>query len=121
MNMFLVGIIIINIICVGITDCTDAMSNLKKLIIYVLTKGKLYTDKYDCKILECSLCQVFHLSNLWLLVCLFAGTFNIWFVVVPIISALFTKHTYQFILLLQDIIETLINIMNKLLKLINKL
>lgn len=121
MNMFLTGIIIINIVCVGIIDCTDATSIMKKILVYIITRGKFWTDKYTFKLFECSLCCTFWLSNLWLLVCLFVGTFNIWFIAVPIISALFTKHTYQFILLLQDIIETLINIMNKLLKLINKL
>lgn len=120
MNIFIIGIIIINIICVGITDCTDAMNAIKRGITYVLTRGRISTDKYEAKLLECSLCQVFHLSNIWLIIyCVFLGPFNIWFLCVPILSALFTKHMYSLIILLNDIIETLINIMNNFLKLIN--
>lgn len=121
MNTFIIGILIINIICVGITDCTDAMNFVKKLLVYVLTKGKIYTDKYEAKLLTCSLCQTFHLSNLWLITyCIFLGEFNIWFLCVPILSALFTKQTYGIIMFLQDLVDTLIYILNKLLKLINK-
>lgn len=122
MNMFITGIIVINFVCVCITDCTDAPKLLKKLLVYMLSKGKLYTDKYECKLLECSLCQTFHLSNIWLLaysLCL--GQFNMLFLCIPITSALFTTHTYQLIQLANDIVDTLINIMSKLIKFINEL
>lgn len=55
-NCLILGALVINVICVGITDCTDAMDSLKKLICYIATKGKIATANYEAKLLTCSLC-----------------------------------------------------------------
>lgn len=106
---FISVITVINIVVVGITDMTDWPDTFKKIISFISTKGKVATDRYDCHLLDCSLCQVFHLSNLWLLIYLLAGgAFSPWLFIAPILSALLTTTTKSLLFLMIDILNTVI-------------
>lgn len=110
-------LILINIITVIVIDGTDFPSTLKKALTYIFTKGKAATDNYRFHLFDCSLCVCWWLSILYVI---FTGSFSIPMIAICLLSALFTKQTLSILLFIQDLVDTIINILNKLLKLINK-
>jgi len=112
---FISVIVVINIVMVGITDMTDWPSQMKRIVTYILTRGKIATDDYESHLIECSLCQVFHLSNIWLIVYLImGGTFTPWIIALPILSALSTTITKSLLFLMMDICNALIKLIYKI-------
>mgnify|MGYP003307854558 CR=1 FL=1 len=55
----MIDLIIIQIIIVFIIDICGVVPNIKKGISRILTKGKIITDDYSMKPLDCSLCMCF--------------------------------------------------------------
>ena len=118
---YVLGLLIINVICVGITDKTDAPDLAKKIVSFIFTKGKIATANYEAKLLTCSLCQTFWLSNIWMIYCLCISPFNILMFLGPIINALATTLMNPTIDMIMDIYKTLINIIQCILTKINRL
>lgn len=115
MSTFIIGIIIINIIIAGITDMTDWPDTVKRIVSYLISQGRFKTTKFDFKLITCSLCQTFHISNIWLIVyVIMTGEFCIWWLVAPIISALFVNLTSEILFLIEDIIKSLLKFIRKL-------
>lgn len=115
MSTFITGIIIINIIIAGITDMTDWPDTAKRILSYLISQGRFKTTKFDFKLITCSLCQTFHMSNIWLLIfVLCTGEFCIWWLLAPIISALFVNLTSEILFLIEDIIKSILKFIRKL-------
>lgn len=112
---FIAGIIVINIIIAGITDMTDWPETAKRLLSYFVSQGRFKTSNFDFKLLTCSLCQTFHISNIWLLIyAIVTGEFCVWWLVAPILSAIFVSNTSEILFLIEDAIKSFINYLRKL-------
>lgn len=72
--MMYLNILFIAVIFVCITDLTDFPITLKSLISKLLTKGKIETPNYKLHLLDCSLCQTFWASLIYIIV---IGQFSI--------------------------------------------
>lgn len=104
MGLFLATIIAINIAVVFITDITDWPNTLKSAISFILTRGVIKTNNWKCHLIDCSLCQVFHLSWIWTLIySLCLGQFNVWMIPIVCISAYFTTIVKDLLYLIKDV------------------
>jgi len=116
--MLLFNLILINLIVTAVVDLTDAPVTLKKVLTWALTKGKMRRADYRFHLFDCSLCITFWLSIIYVLctgqICLIALT-------LCILSALFTQITKSLLLLCMDIMNALIIVINKIIKLTSKL
>lgn len=64
----ILNLIYIQLIVIFIVDLSGIVPNLKILISKLLTKGKISTDNYTLKPLDCSLCLSFWLNIIYLII-----------------------------------------------------
>lgn len=115
---YIIILLTINIAITFITGLTDWPATLKKLISRLLTKGKVSTDKWEAHLIDCELCQVFHLSWIFTLIyCLTIGTFNPIMIILICLNAYFTDIMRDILILIKDILMKINRILYKILKL----
>lgn len=104
--MAIINELLITIICVLIIDQTDAMDSLKKIISRILTKGKIISTEYSLRPFDCSLC-----ASWWanLIALLLSGTLSILNVAIILLFAIMTPIINDFIILIKDGLEWMIN------------
>lgn len=98
----------INLIVVMIVDLTDFPDTLKKILSWIISRGKIVTTNYRFHLFDCSLCITWWLSIIYVLI---FGKLTILSILLCISSALFTKVSVQLINLIIDAILVLINTM----------
>lgn len=108
--MVIVNLILIAIIVVFIVDISGAIDSLKSGIKWVLTKGKMKNSDYRLKPLDCSLCQNFWFSLIFLL-CI--GEFTLPYIACVCIICCFLGFIKNAILLVEDILNKTIQIIYK--------
>lgn len=90
----------IGIIFTVITDITDFPESAKKGLSWLLTKGKIVKSDYRFHLLDCSTCQIFWASMIYLLC---TGHFTLPWIAVALINCTFPDLYRDTILLLKDI------------------
>lgn len=65
--MSIINLILIQWIVVFIVDISGVMDNIKSLIMKILTKGKIDSNNYRLKPIDCSLCSTFWIGLIYLL------------------------------------------------------
>lgn len=101
----ILDLICIQTICVLIIDNTDAIYTLKRLISRIITRGKIITDNYTLKPIDCSLCMTWWICVIYLIA---THQFTIIWLCVSLMFAFFTQTTNILINALKDTIETMI-------------
>ncbi|MBQ0112022.1 MAG: hypothetical protein KBT03_02725 [Bacteroidales bacterium] len=101
------NLLLINFFIVTIVDFSDFPDSAKKCITFILTKGKISTNKYRFHLVDCSYCITWWFSLIYIL-CI--GQFCVPAVVLCIANALATSLMVPTINMVMDIYKTLINI-----------
>lgn len=101
-------VLLINLTIVLLTDFCGANSFMKKVVSFIATKGKMVTDQYECQILDCSLCQTFWVTLIYILI---AQPCMWW--VVPI-SAYCTRYTNAILTMVDAVIIKVLDAIEKL-------
>lgn len=113
----LLDLLIITGIIVFITDITDFPSSVKKAISYITTKGKIVKDEYRIHLIDCSLCQVFWIGLIYLLI---MDKFTLPYIgYVCALSAMVEVFNNVFHLV-KDTCTTVINLMFRIIDWLNK-
>ena len=99
-------------ILVVITDISDWPTTVKKVISYILTKGKINKTEFRLHLVDCSFCQIFWCGIIYLLV---IGEFTLPYLAFVCLLACFSGIIKNSILLVEDIITTIIQLIYKLL------
>ena len=108
--MHFVNIILIAIICTIVTDLTDFFPTIKKYIWkFTFGKNKPYKE-YPLKLLDCSLCQTWWLSLIYLIIIHKVSLLTIAF---TLFIAFLTPVISSIIVLVKDIFAKLLNIIYK--------
>lgn len=106
-------LIAIHLLVVVLIDIAGGDKLLKNVVSFIATKGKIHTDEYECRILECSICQVWWLSVfailMWWIV---LGEFSVWWLVFGAISSTMTDVTSEVYYTLKGLFIKLIRIIN---------
>ena len=102
----MINLLLIALIVVFIVDISGAIDSFKQLISWIITKGKISTDNYRLKPLDCSLCSTFWSGLIYLL---YTGTFSIPYFAFVCLLAYFSEYFKSTILLVGDIFVKIIN------------
>lgn len=105
MNTLFIMICLATIV-VNIVDISDFPYSVKKVISYVLTKGKMTSTDFRLHLIDCSWC-ISSWANLIYLVCV--GKFTIPFIAATFIIATLTPVIKDLIILMKDLIIKAIN------------
>ena len=100
----------IAIIIVIITDISDWPDTVKKTISYILTKGKIKKTEYRLHLVDCSFCQNFWCSLIFLL-CI--GKFTLPYIACVCIICCFLDFIKNAILLVEDMLNKTIQVIYK--------
>lgn len=98
--MIYLNVLFIAIICVIVTDCTDFWLYVKKTIWKIAYGNKKTFKDFPFKLLDCSLCQTWWMSLIYLL---FATKLTLWLVTYSLLMAFMTPVIYLIISLLKDL------------------
>lgn len=109
--MILINLLLISLIVVFIVDISGVVDNLKSGIKWLLTKGKMSGSEYRLKPLDCSLCMIFWICLIYLLI---IGKFTLPYIAFTCLLATFSAILKNTILLLEDIINKIIQLIYKL-------
>lgn len=102
-----------HLLVVVLIDIAGGDKLLKIVVSFIATKGKIHTDEYECRILECSTCQVWWLSVFAILVWwIVIGEFSVWWLVFGAISSTMTDMSAELFYTLKGLILKLIRIIN---------
>lgn len=102
-------LIAIHLLVVVLIDIAGGDKLLKNVVSFIATKGKIHTDEYECRILECSTCQVWWLSVFAILVWwIVIGEFSVWWLVFAAISSTMTDMSAELFYTLKGLILKLI-------------
>lgn len=104
MNFF--NMLLLQIVVVIIVDISDFPSTLKKLVSFILTKGKFKTDNYQFHLADCSFCIQWW-TNLIYIICI--GQFSIPYIAFALFLSVMCPISKDIILLIRDIFVKLIN------------
>ena len=96
----LLDLLAIGIIFTVITDITDFPVSAKKGLSWLLTKGTIVKSDYRFHLLDCSTCQIFWTSVIYLLC---TSHFTLSWLAVALINSTFCEFYKDTILLLKDI------------------
>lgn len=107
-------LIAIHLLVVVLIDIAGGDKLLKMVVSFIATKGKIHTDEYECRILECSTCQVWWLSVFAIVVWwIVIGDFSVWWLVFGAISSIMTDMTAELFYTLKGLLLKLIRIINE--------
>lgn len=109
--MIYLNILMITIICVIVTDCTDFWTYVKKLI-WKFAYGKKPFKNFNLKLLDCSLCQSWWMSLLYIII---FSKLSLWLVTYSLIMAYLTPVIYLIISLLKDLGISFVGFLYKIL------
>lgn len=109
LNVF-IHLLFIAIIIVVITDISDFPDSVKKGISYILTKGKIVKTQYRLHLIDCSFCQTFWASILYLLI---TGAFTLKYIAMVCLICAFCDIIKNAILLVEDIVKKIIQLIYK--------
>ena len=107
--MMYLNILLIAVIFVCITDLTDFPITLKSLISKILTKGKIETPNYRLHLLDCSLCQTFWASLIYIIV---IGQFNFLPIAYILLVAVNTQLIKQVLLCVNKVLTDIFKIIS---------
>lgn len=108
-------LIAIHLLVVVLIDIAGGDKLLKNVVSFVATKGKIHTDEYECRILECSTCQVWWLSVFAIVVWwIVIGEFSVWWLVFGAISSAMTDITSEVYYTLKGLVLKIIRVINKI-------
>ena len=96
----ILDLLAIGIIFTVITDITDFPVSAKKGLSWLLTKGTIVKSDYRFHLLDCSTCQVFWASMIYLLC---PGHFTLLWIAAALINSTFCEFYKDTILLVKDI------------------
>lgn len=102
------NLLCITIIVVLVTDVFRFWDNFSSEIISWITKGKV-KKPIDIKILQCSICQNFWLSLIYLIV---VGSVTLYNILYILLLSFATQIILNLLLSIENIVITLINKMN---------
>lgn len=105
LNIFLIAVIVVIVV-----DITDFVDNIKKLISSLLTNGRIKSNNYSIKPIDCSLCLSFWLSLIYLIIIKQVSLFTITY---TLLIAILTPNIQDVIRLVQDSLTKAINILYK--------
>lgn len=105
--MTLLNLLIINLVVVLIIDLSDFIPTLKRFISKRLTNNKITTDEFSLKPFDCSFCMTFWILLSYLLI---IGQFTFVNLLWLILLTYLTDVTKQFMILLKDLLNKLINL-----------
>lgn len=111
--MVYLNIILIAVICVIVTDCTDFFNYVNMWIWNWVFDHKKPYNGFQFKLLSCSLCQTFWTSLAYLLI---IHHLNILMIAYILFIAYLTPVILECLCLLKDIMIKLIDIIYKILK-----
>ena len=64
----LLNLFFISVIIVFITDITDFPDTIKKIFSFITTKGKIVKTDFRLHLIDCSLCQIWWVCIIYLLI-----------------------------------------------------
>lgn len=102
-------LILIQIIIVFIIDVSGIVPTIKHLLSRYLTKGKISSQNFPLKPLDCSLCMMHWVGLIYIL---FHSPSILLYAFVCILSFL-TTITYELLLNIQDKLKLWVNLINK--------
>lgn len=105
---FITTLLAIQLWCVLITDVCGGDKFMKQVVSWIVTRGKLPTSDYSCKILECSQCQTFWLSVAYSIVWCCLNGFCVWCYVLTALNCAFVDATCSLVWKIHDLFVKLI-------------
>ena len=97
----LLNLFFISVIIVFITDITDFSDTVKKIFSFITTKGKIVKTDFRLHLIDCSLCQIWWVCIIYLLI---IKDFTLLNLVYVCLLAAFSDIIKNSILLLKDIL-----------------
>lgn len=95
----MINIIFIAIICCIVTDRTDFMEFVKNILLFFIRNDAMYSyvKKNGIQILNCSFCQTFWLSTIYVLIYNNLTLFNIFLCLIAAISTKYINYVLDII------------------------
>ena len=106
----LINLIIIQLIIVFVTDLTDFPNTIYKALSYILTKGKFVVSQGNLHLVSCSLCQVWWLGLIYLIITHSVTIPALGFV---LLLAFLTPVAKELLYLIKDILIKILDIIRK--------
>lgn len=103
-------LLFITLIIVFIIDLSGVTFSIKRLISFLVTKGKIIKDDYSIKPFDCSLCMTFWCGIIYT-ICL--NQFTLFNLLIICLLAFFTPILKDILYLLKDIFISLITKIEK--------
>ena len=107
----LLNLFFISVIIVFITDITDFPDTVKKIFSFITTKGKIVKTDFRLHLIDCSLCQIWWVCIIYLLI---IKDFTLLNLVYVCLLAAFADIIKNSILLLKDILIKITQLIYKL-------
>ena len=101
MMTILLNMLCLAIIVVSIVDISDFPYTVKKVVSFIVTKGKIVKDDYRLHLVDCDWCVASWTNLIYLFI---IGQFTIPYIAITFVIATFAPVIKELIILLKDII-----------------
>ena len=105
----MIDLLLLQIIIVFIIDISGVIDNIKSLLMKTLTKGRIGSNDYRLKPIDCSLCTTFWAGLIYLLI---TSTFSIGNMAYVCLLAFLTPVTKELYYTIYDILIKLLRWIN---------